>query len=178
MGENFETGEQRKAIGLVAIHVDGILIPGSETFVEYITQRMKEKFESDRYGENEAIYLWMGIPTVNSEDSDGVVSGSDKYDGAINHIGIPHARTRTPQEPLGEAEQAHLRSELGKLMRIARIARPVVIYDALAAAQTFSDGEIIAFWKKAMEFWKTRKRVSGKRKRRKIAGAFLVLLNL
>ena len=74
--------------------------------------------------------------------------GSDKYDGEINHIEIPHARTRTPEEPLAEAGRANFRSELGKLMWIARIARPGVIYDALAAAQTFSDGEIIDFLEK------------------------------
>ena len=67
---------------------------------------------------------------------------SDKYEDKINHIGISHARTRAPREPLAEAEQAILRSELGKLMRISRIARPGAIYAALAAAQTFSGGKL------------------------------------
>ena len=99
-------------------------------------------------GGNEAIYLGMEIPKVNNDDSDGIVSGSDKYEEKINHIEIPHARTRTPKEPLAEAERANSRPDLGKLMRIARIARPDVIYDALAAAQTFPDGEIIDFLEK------------------------------
>ena len=38
-----------------------------------------------------------------------------------------------------------MRSGLGKLIWIARIARPGAIYGASAAAQTFSDGEIIGF---------------------------------
>ena len=71
------------------------------------------------------------------------ISDSNKSDDEIIHIEISHARTRTPEEPLAEAEHAILRSELGKLMRIARIARPGVIYEESAAAQTFSGGELM-----------------------------------
>ena len=42
VNENFETGERRKVIGPISIHVDGILVPRSGMFIEYITQRMKE----------------------------------------------------------------------------------------------------------------------------------------
>ena len=84
--------------------------------------------------------MGVGISKVPREDSDGAISDSDKYEDEINHIGISNARTRAPNEPLTGAGQAILRSELGKLMWIARIARPGAIYDASAAAQTFSDG--------------------------------------
>ena len=39
-------------------------------------------------------------------------------------------------------EKAALRSELAKLMWIARIARPGAIYDASASAQTFPGEEM------------------------------------
>ena len=61
----------------------------------------------------------------------------------INHIEIYHERTRAPKEQSTEDEQTILRSELGKLMRIARIARPGEIYDDSAAEQTFSDGAFL-----------------------------------
>ena len=48
-------------------------------------------------------------------------------------------------EILTENDQTISRSELGKLMWIARIARPGAIYDASAAAQTFSTAELIEF---------------------------------
>ena len=57
----FETNERRKAIGIISIHVGDLLIAGSGSFIKYITQRMKEKFEVDRLEENEATYLGMGI---------------------------------------------------------------------------------------------------------------------
>ena len=60
----------------------------------------------------------------------------------IYNIEIPHERARHPNEPLTEDGQAALRSELWKLMWIALIARPGAIYDASAAAQTFSGGEL------------------------------------
>ena len=77
---------------------------------------------------------------VDNGDLDRVASGSGKYEGEVNHIEIPHARTRAPKEPLGAAGKTTSRSEIGKLMRIARIARPGAIYDASAAAHTFSYG--------------------------------------
>ena len=42
INEFFETNEKRDVIGLIAMRVDDLLIPGSETFIRYITQRMKE----------------------------------------------------------------------------------------------------------------------------------------
>ena len=108
------------------------------------------------------------MPEINDSDFSGVVSDSNKYEGRINHIEISHERTRTPEEPLTEAEQSTSRSELWKLMRSARIARPGAVYDASAAAQTFSDGEIIEFLEKGMKFWKMGRKISRVVKKKKI----------
>ena len=48
-----------------------------------------------------------------------------------------------PKEPLTEDEQTISRSELGKLMRIAWIARPCAIYDAFAAEKKVSGRGIL-----------------------------------
>ena len=82
----------------------------------------------------------MRISKVFREDFDGAIFYPNKYEDKINHIGISHARTRAPEKPLVEADQSIFRSEIRKSMRVARIARPCAIYDASAAAQTFSDG--------------------------------------
>ena len=50
-----------------------------------------------------------------------------------------------PGEILTGNEQAALISELGKLMWVARIARPGAIYDASESAQTFPTGEMMDF---------------------------------
>ena len=42
---------------------------------------------------------------------------------------------------LTEEEQSLMRSELGKLMWLARIARPGAIYDASAAARSFANSK-------------------------------------
>ena len=101
---------------------------------------MREKFEVDICEGNKSTYLGMGIEKVSNAELEGVILDSDNYEGEISHIEIPHERTRQPDEALAEADQAISRSELGKLMRAARIARPGAIYAASAAAQTFSDG--------------------------------------
>ena len=94
------------------------------------------------YGGNGAAYFGMRISKVNREDPGGVISGSGKYGDRVSHIEIAQARTRSPKETLTGEEQAIFRPELGKLIWIARIARPGAIYDASAAAQTFPDGEL------------------------------------
>ena len=48
-------------MGLIAIHVDDLLISGPDTLLEYITFRMKEKFEVDAFEENNSVYLGMKI---------------------------------------------------------------------------------------------------------------------
>ena len=111
--------------------------------VEYITYTMKEHFEADSYAGNETTYLEMKITKANNGEFGGVALDSNNYEGEIEHIEISHERTRKPNEPSAEDERAISRSELGNLVRIARIARPEAIYDASADAQTFSDGGLI-----------------------------------
>ena len=79
---------------------------------------------------------------TNNEDFQGISMGSDRYEDKIKSIEIPHARMRTPHEPITESELSILRTELGKLTWVTRMARPELIYDAAAAAQVFSKGEI------------------------------------
>ena len=129
-------------------------------FREYITQRTKEKFEADSYEGNEATYLGMKTPMANDGDFEGAVLDSDKYENEINQIEIPHERTMEPGEILTEKEQTTLRSELGKLIWIALIARPGAIYDASASAQTSPTGEMMDFRKKKVRFLKTNRRFS------------------
>ena len=80
---------------------------------------------------------------MSDSDFNGLVLDSDDYEGKINHIETPHGRTRNRNGALSEADQSILRSALRKLMRIARIGRPEAIYDASAAARTFTDGRTI-----------------------------------
>ena len=104
---------------------------------------MGEKFEVYSYGWNKATYLWMEIEKVSGSDSEGVILDSDNYEDKINHIEISHETTRQRNDALADAAQTISRSELWKLMWIARIARPGAIYDASAAALTFSAGKMI-----------------------------------
>ena len=104
---------------------------------------MEGKFEVGRYEENRTTYLGAKIKNVGDSTFDGLVLDSDDYEDKINHTEMPHGRTRHRNGALTGEEKAISRSKLGKSMWVARIARPVAIYDASAAAQTSTEGEII-----------------------------------
>ena len=69
----------------------------------------------------------MKIEKIDTPDFKGVVLDSNNYEDKVNHIEISHARSKQKDDFLTEAEQSIMRSELGKLMWIARIARPDAI---------------------------------------------------
>ena len=103
----------------------------------------------DTFGGNKATYIGMEIEKVDTPDFKAVISDSSNYEDKINRIEIPQARSKQKDDFLTEEEQSVMRSELGKLMWLARIARPGAIYDAPAAARNFAnskpgncDGEI------------------------------------
>ena len=80
----------------------------------------------------------MEIGEVSNAEFEGVIPDSDNYEGKINHIEIPHERTRHPDEALTEEEHAISRSEF--LLRVARIGSPDATHDSSAVEQTFSGG--------------------------------------
>ena len=67
----------------------------------------------------------------------GVTSSSNDYEGEIQCTPILPGRAKQKNEPLTEDGRFVLRSELGELMRIVRIARPGALYGASVSAQTF-----------------------------------------
>ena len=117
-------------MGPIAIQVGDLLISGSDTFLEYITFRMKGEFEVDTFEENKATYIGMEIEKIDTPDFKGVILDSNNYEDKINHIEIPQARSKQKDDFLIDEEQSAAMSELGKLMWIARIARHGAIHDA------------------------------------------------
>ena len=88
-----------------------------------------------RYDENGIVFTRMQIIKKRNGNPQ-CVSMSAKVDvDKIKSIGISHERTRTTNEPL--TELSILRTELGKLTWVARMARPDLMYDVFDAAQIF-----------------------------------------
>ena len=67
--------------------------------------------------------------------SQGISTNANHAELKIRNIEISNQRSRAPSEKLTEAEFSIFRSELGKLMCLARTARPDLMYDVLDAAQ-------------------------------------------
>ena len=85
---NFETNEQRNALGIISIRVGDLLISGGDVFAEYISQRRNAKSDVDRYGGNKSTYVGMEIEKANDSDAEGIIHASDNYEG-VNHIEFP-----------------------------------------------------------------------------------------
>ena len=66
-------------------------------------------FDVDIYEESESTYLGIEIAKSNNSEFRGIIPDSDNYEDEIDHIEIPHERTRQPDEPLAEDEHAILR---------------------------------------------------------------------
>ena len=81
----------------------------------------------------------MKLEKVNTPDFKGIILDSNNYEDKINQIEIPHTRSKEKDDFLTDEEQSVVRSELGELMWLSRIARPGAIYDASAAAQNFAN---------------------------------------
>ena len=115
----------------------------------------------------------MKIEKVSGSDPDGVILDPDNYEGGINHIEIPHERARHRNGAL-MAGQTILRSELGKLMRIARIPRPGAIYDSSVAAQTFSVAKNDRYFGKEVDFSGNEEREIHRKSVRMVLSAYRV----
>ena len=94
----------------------------------------------------------MKIPKIKNDDFDGIFLDSNGYGEQVNHIEIPHGRMMAIGEILTENEQAISRSELWKLLWIARIARPGAIYDASASAQPFPNRRNDGFFGRSRKY--------------------------
>ena len=77
---NFETGEERAALGIISIRVGDLLISGSIEFAWYISCRIKGGIRGDSYGGNKATYLDTGIGKVRDADSEGIILDSGEYE--------------------------------------------------------------------------------------------------
>ena len=131
-------------MGVISLHGEEILISRKEMCLEYIAQRIRDEFEADSSEDNDAMFTGMQIAKNRNEVPHGISMETHGYEDKIKSIEISHARTSTPHEPLTESELSILRTELGKLTSISRMARPYLIYDVAAAAQVFSKGGILA----------------------------------
>ena len=81
----------------------------------------------------------MKIEKIDTPDFKGVILDSNNYEDKINHIEISQARSKQKDDFLTYEEQSAMRSEIGKLTWLARIARPGAIYDSPAATRNFAN---------------------------------------
>ena len=97
--------------------------------------------------------------------------------GEIDHIGIAHEGTSHRNGAQTEEEETISRSELGKLIRIARIERPGATYDAPGAAQTFPAGKMMDILEEREDFPKMAKKKISRKSARVILSTYRAFHN-
>ena len=142
LGENNEPinilgeHESKNVYGFCTVHVDDILMAGSDKFLTWLTGKIEQRFWTKTFEENDANYLGMHI--VRREDGTIVVD-SKNYEEQIQEIEISPTRMKEHNSLLTEDEEAKFRASLGKLMWVARLTRPDIAFEAAACAQKYED---------------------------------------
>jgi len=126
-----------KVYGCCTIHVDDLLICGSDSFIQWATDKIFERFQTKDFSENDVKYLGMKIVR---ENDGSVTLDSQNYEDQIIPVLLTAERKCEPESALNDQEEANFRASLGKLMWIARLTRPDVAFEAAACAQKYEDG--------------------------------------
>ena len=100
--------------------------------------RIQEELGAGSYEDNDSVFFGMKIIKKKNEVPQGISTSTNDSEDKIKLIEISHGRTRTPHEPLKDKELSIFQTEIGKLTRIARMARPDLMYDIFDEARTFS----------------------------------------
>ncbi|MCH2677777.1 MAG: hypothetical protein MKZ73_05895, partial [Alphaproteobacteria bacterium] len=124
--------------GVCAVHVDDIFFMGVPEFIGWFQNAIKERFKVKLPKLNDILHVGLRVRKI--EDGSVMVTGED-YERNIERIEIEPSRRKDINAFLVEEEEKKFRSQLGKIMWLARITRADITYEAAAVAQAFAESE-------------------------------------
>ena len=127
-----------KVFGVCAAHVDDIFFMGVPEFIGWFQDAIKQRFKVKPSKLNDIIHVGLRVRKLESGD---VMVSSEDYERNIESIRIEPERRRDVNAFLIESEEKDFRSQLGKIMWLARITRADITYEAAAVAQAFAESE-------------------------------------
>ena len=130
--------KRKPVYGCIAVHVDDVAIFGENALLEWLTEKIKARFDTKEFKENQFQYLGMQI--TQTEDL-SITMQTKEYEKEIELVEIDCDRELQVNEPLTVVEVKNFRSSLGKLMWIARLTRPDLAFESAAAAQKYADDQ-------------------------------------
>ena len=113
--------------GVCAVHVDDVYFTGEPEFMCWFQEAIKSRFKVKEAKINDITHV--GLRVRKLEDGSVKITGED-YERNIERIYIEPARQRDLNAFLIESEEKDFRSQLGKVMWLARITRADIAYDA------------------------------------------------
>ena len=129
--------QKGNVVGVCAVHVDDIYFSGIPNFMEYFQYKVAERFKVKDAKINDIMHT--GLRVRKMIDGDVIVASED-HGKNIEEIQIRPERQRDLNAILIE-EEKDFRSQLGKIMWLARITRADITYEAAAVAQAFAEAE-------------------------------------
>ena len=124
--------------GVCAVHVDDIFFMGVPEFIGWFQEAVKERFKVKMPKLNDILHVGLRVRKI--EDGSVMVTSED-YERNIERIELEPNRRKDVNAFLVEAEEKSFRSQLGKIMWLARITRADITYEAAAVAQAFAESE-------------------------------------
>ena len=115
---------------------------GDQSFLEWITKQIQNRFKCKDFTENWAEFLGMiaGKFICNKTGKPKMTMDANDYEKNINEVELTPDRERQEYSPLTEEEEAAFRNMLGKLMWLCRLTRPDLSFESAAAAQKYDEG--------------------------------------
>ena len=109
-------------------------------FMAFFQYKVRERFKVKEAHINDIMHT--GLRVRKCVDGEVVVTSED-YEKCIEEVEIRPERQKQLEEFLVEAEEKAFRSQLGKIMWLARITRADITYEAAAVAQAFAENEVL-----------------------------------
>ena len=129
-----------EVVGVCAVHVDDIYFSGCSEFIEYFQVQVRNRFKVKEPSINDIMHTGLRVRKCVGGD---VVVTSEDYEKCIEEVEIRPERQKQLDEFLVEAEEKAFRSQLGKIMWLARITRADITYEAAAVAQAFAEKQVL-----------------------------------
>ena len=143
---------QGKLSGIMAIHVDDLMLSGNKAFENYVICGLKKKFRLSTEAEVEFVYTGLDI----KQTSLGVQVSQLGYIDQIPKIEIDKHRVNQNSLEINEHEKRQLRTVCGQLLWVSTQTRPDLAYATCFASNCVNNGTVadLKMVNKAVKFLK------------------------
>ena len=129
---------QGKLSGIMAVHVDDLMLSGTKVFEDHVIKGLKEKFRLSTEAEVQFAYTGLDI----QQSSTGILVSQFGYIDQIPKIHIDKNRVNQNMLNINEYEKQQLRAVCGQLLWVSTQTRPDIAYATCFASNCVNQGTV------------------------------------